>query len=71
MHGGILRREEVNAHLAYQHVAVDTQDALELPVAEQQTTVAAVHIDHDWRVVEHATQALLDLIRRSLQRREG
>ena len=40
-----------------QSVAVDTQDALELPVAEQQTPFAVVHVDHDRRVVENAPQA--------------
>ena len=68
VHGGILRRKEVNARLADQRVAVNTEDALELPVAEQQTPFAVIRVKHDRGVVQNAQQVLLNLIRRSLRR---
>ena len=62
MHGRILGREEVNARLADQRAPIGTQDALELPVAEQQTPFAVIHVDHDRGVVQDALQALLNLV---------
>ena len=71
VHGRILRRKEINPRLADQRVAVHTQDALELPVGEQQTPFAVIRVDDDRGVFQNALQTLLNFIRRSLQRREG